>query len=57
VGDHVFAGASLTTQQHRRVRGRDPLDLVYHPAERGARADDLLGAGGLVDRLAQMDDL
>ena len=40
-GDELLAGAGLAEEQDGRVGGRDLLDLAQHPAERGARADDL----------------
>ncbi len=39
-GNHFFACAALTGDQHRHILGRDPADGLVHLAHRRAEADD-----------------
>src|SRR6478736_2487859 len=40
--NQLFAGAGLAFNEHRRLRGRDSLDLLEHRLQRRTRTDDLL---------------
>ena len=40
-GDELLARAGLAADEHRGVGGGDRLDLLQHPAQGGALADDL----------------
>ena len=40
-GDELLARARFATNEHRGVGGGDRLDLLQHPAQGGALADDL----------------
>src|SRR5450759_3953857 len=40
LGDHLLAGAGLAENQHRRIRGRDPLNQRQQPPELRALPDE-----------------
>src|SRR5262249_37706065 len=55
--DQLLSSTRLTADEHRRARRCDSLDLLQHPAQRGALADDLREVVFGADLLFQVEIL
>jgi hypothetical protein len=54
-GDELLAGAGLAADEHGGVGGGDGFDLLQHPAQGGAPADDLVEVVFGADLFFQVD--